>query len=172
MKKPSKPKLGPARKLYFDELIAKAENGPGFSYDIAKYNQIGSSKGVGVIGKSERKFMKEIEETKNMPGPGMYEIAKKDIPKQGYVKFSTSERTNIFVNKESLNIPGVGAYEVGSKNKGPKGGLIGHSRKDLNEKRVEKQERIDSLYEFFESLDHRIEEMIEREKKKIQQDIW
>ena len=166
----NRPKHVSSRKLYFDVLVEKAEEGPGFSYDIAKYNQIGSSKGGGVIGKSERKFMKEIEEAKNTPGPGTYELSAIDLLKQqSEVKFPLSERPNIFVAKESYNIPGVGSYEVRTKFSSKGGAIL--SRKDLSEHKTEKVERIESIYEFFDTLDERIEEMMEKEKKKIQEGL-
>ena len=167
----SKWKPAPQRKLYFDQLVEKADEGPAF-YDISKYNQIGSnSKGGGVMGKSERKFMKEIEDAKNTPGPGMYEVAKSDVQKSTTeVKFSTSERTSLFVNKDSLNVPGVGNYNVTSKGSSIKGGIIMSSKKESLHSKAETQEKVETFYDFIESLDDRLDKMIEIEKQKIQED--
>ena len=162
-----------SRKLYFDELVEKSDSGPGFSYDVEKYKKFGSNISGGKIGKSERRFMKEIEEAKNTPGPGKYDIAKEEAMKPvADIKFSTSKRQDIFVKKDSYNIPGVGNYDVNNVSWSAKGGIMGQSKKGLTEEKIEKVEKPETFYQFIEQLDQKLEEIVTRENNRIQNSPW
>lgn len=162
------------RKLIFDEIIEKSLNSPGFVYDVSKYGQIGSNKQGAKIGKSERGYVKALEQAKSIPGPGEYDAWKerelKHHKHHKEQKVSETKRPEHFVHKESYNIPGVGKYMVKNPTWGGKGGIIPQTKKDVAEvfgdnKQKKEKKKQDSYFDFLQNLDSKLDKAISEKKK-------